>query len=666
MLTVSDFRLNDHRYFLSSENSPRQRTRANTTSRDMRFNEWLPFNLLLLVSPVASTYERTLKTGVLGRRGQTRVRADPDLSMPLVIAISQQNVGEAINALLVVSNPYSPTYGKYWAASKTAEAFSASAEATNRVLQWLYQSGVPSQHVTSLGSSALHLNVTVAEAEMILSTNCYSYTGIAGGEVFLGYDTYVLDSSIAAYVDYILPSSIAWPQPERSRDQVGAIRPRSGPLLRRNSNGDCVTRTTPECLRDRYKMPLYNDSHPGNSFGIFQPAWASWRDTDLDNFFQAFHPELDGQRPLMMEINGGYRRLDADVDAFNLEPNLDFQYAMSLSYPLPVTNIQVGSEDAPGNLNTMLAAFDKSYCPSIDPDRDALSDSESFDCGTVVAPKVISISYVWNEADFPPEYLERQCLEFLKLGLQGVTVVVSGGDSGPAKHPDGTCLGTATDTQSGEDGRGAFSPAWPASCPWVTVVGGTQLSVVNEGAVAWRNQPSTGSPPSLVTEVTYSRVVNKVKRSSGGGFSTRFPSPEYQRGTAARYMGLEREHLESFQHQFNSSGRGYPDVSILASAYQIMTGGKQKSVYGTSASAPVFGSMIARINDARLKAGKSSVGFINPVVYANPEIFNDIVLGSNSGCGVNEAFRAVEGWDAATGLGSPDYQKLLDVFMGLD
>jgi tripeptidyl-peptidase-1 len=58
------------------------------------------------------------------------------------------------------------------------------------------------------------------------------------------------------------------------------------------------------------------------------------------------------------------------------------------------------------------------------------------------------------------------------------------------------------------------------------------------------------------------------------------------------------------------------------------------------------------------------VGFVNPVLYANPDILNDITKGSNPGCGT-DGFSAVTGWDPATGLGTPNYPKMLKLFMSL-
>jgi tripeptidyl-peptidase-1 len=58
------------------------------------------------------------------------------------------------------------------------------------------------------------------------------------------------------------------------------------------------------------------------------------------------------------------------------------------------------------------------------------------------------------------------------------------------------------------------------------------------------------------------------------------------------------------------------------------------------------------------------VGFINPVLYANPGVLNDIKKGNNPGCGT-DGFQAVKGWDPVTGLGTPNYGKMLSLWMGL-
>lgn len=317
----------------------------------------------------------------------------------------------------------------------------------------------------------------------------------------------------------------------------------------------------------------------------------------------------------------------------------------------------------------MLGAFDRQYCErAMDPTYDPIyPDSQnkggynSSDCGTQTAPLVISISYTQAEAQLPEKYLQLQCLEYLKLGLRGVTVLTASGDKGAAAH-DTTCLDRNGKGNSTSTSQSRFSPNFPASCPWVTTVGGTKLST----------QPKSGSSSSSPREETFYRLLadNKTVSSSGGGFSNVFPVPFYQQHDVFSYLhnSAQASHLQQLQHdkQFNAFGRGYPDVSALAANYLVYIDGALHKVHGTSAPTPVLASMIARINNARLNMGKGPVGFINPVLYTfKHKITRDVVDGFNQGCGKAQGFSATEGWDAATGLGSLDFTNLLQLYTEL-
>ncbi|MGB8841782.1 MAG: hypothetical protein WCC64_11995, partial [Aliidongia sp.] len=97
--------------------------------------------------------------------------------------------------------------------------------------------------------------------------------------------------------------------------------------------------------------------------------------------------------------------------------------------------------------------------------------------------------------------------------------------------------------------------------------------------------------------------------------------------------------------------RGVPDVSGNAdpeTGYQVRIDGTDTVVGGTSAVAPLWAGLIARINAAK----GSPVGFINPTLYAGSATLNDITRGNNG------SFAASTGWDACTGLGSPDGEKV--------
>jgi tripeptidyl-peptidase-1 len=151
---------------------------------------------------------------------------------------------------------------------------------------------------------------------------------------------------------------------------------------------------------------------------------------------------------------------------------------------------------------------------------------------------------------------------------------------------------------------------------------------------------------------------------SGGGFSNLFPIPSYQTDAIKGYFASHEPAYNSSQYNNTQQVRGYPDVALSSQSYITGLDGGFATFSGTSASAPLFGAMIALINGERMKVGKGPVGFINPVLYAHPEVFSDIVEGNNPGCGT-EGFSAAEGWDPVTGLGAPNFEKLKEVFMAL-
>jgi tripeptidyl-peptidase I len=122
--------------------------------------------------------------------------------------------------------------------------------------------------------------------------------------------------------------------------------------------------------------------------------------------------------------------------------------------------------------------------------------------------------------------------------------------------------------------------------------------------------------------------------------------------------------LTIFRYNDSESTRGYPDLSANGVNTLYVHGGVYTLTGGTSASAPTVGGIVTLINEQHIKAGKSTVGFINPVLYANPHAFNDIEKGNNPGCGT-DGYEAVPGWDPITGLGTPNCEKLLRVFMAL-
>ncbi|XXH02693.1 hypothetical protein Hte_009076 [Hypoxylon texense] len=604
------------------------------------------------------------------------------------IALAQSHADRAAESLLRISDPNSEEYGQHWTAQDVAEAFAPSRAHASMVKDWLYGFGITADRLlSSHGGGYILVDLTVEEAMKLFNPTCSRRNNKQSDETYIGCDHHSIPESLSPFIDYIITvrkPTTGLPHDIPNRTRHRSAEPKAQSLQRRNKTADinCLEYTTPSCLRELYHIPQAIDPHPNNSFGIFEVAWATWLPEDLDLFFSNFEPQLVGKYPSVQRIDGGYTQTSFNISPFNLEPDLDFEYAISLTNPLPITNIQVGDKVSGGDINNMLAAFDEYYCGALDSSMDPTFPAsrpggydETTDCGTVTPPKVLSISYSYPEAEFPPEYLRRQCLEFLKLGLMGVTVVVSSGDTGPQSGPEpGACINGTTGAFNATTGR--FSPQWPSSCPWVTSVGGTQR--VSTNTTTKMNEEEVLLETAFHVDLGNGRILT-----SGGGFSNVFPAPAYQHTAVSAYRQRERAHLDELESRgyfHGPLGRGFPDVAMLARGYLAAVDGKLRTVHGTSASAPVFASLVALVNNERLRAGKKPVGFANPALYAHARaaavaaeeeeeeeegLFNDVTTGTNRGCGADPAFRAAEGWDAVTGLGSPDYERLRKVFMDL-
>ncbi|KAK6440358.1 hypothetical protein LTR95_003418 [Oleoguttula sp. CCFEE 5521] len=151
---------------------------------------------------------------------------------------------------------------------------------------------------------------------------------------------------------------------------------------------------------------------------------------------------------------------------------------------------------------------------------------------------------------------------------------------------------------------------------------------------------------------------------SGGGFSDVFEVPSYQKKATQHYL---KHYAPNYGSKvFNNSGlaRGFPDISGIGLKVATVYLNKTYGVGGTSASAPIIGGIVTLLNEERLAVGKGPIGFLNPVLYSHPWALNDIVNGSNPGCGT-DGFPASPGWDPVTGLGTPKYEELKKIFLSL-
>lgn len=157
---------------------------------------------------------------------------------------------------------------------------------------------------------------------------------------------------------------------------------------------------------------------------------------------------------------------------------------------------------------------------------------------------------------------------------------------------------------------------------------------------------------------------HKLDYYSGGGFSNVFDLPSYQSDAVTGYLTNYTPAYNSSYYNNTGTSRAYPDVSALGLNLATVWLGHALGIGGTSASTPLVAGIITLLNEDRAAIGKKPIGFLNPVFYAHPEMFNDVTVGSNPGCGT-DGFKTAPGWDPVTGLGTPNYPKMREVFLSL-
>jgi kumamolisin len=226
-------------------------------------------------------------------------------------------------------------------------------------------------------------------------------------------------------------------------------------------------------------------------------------------------------------------------------------------------------------------------------------------------PSVISVSWGGPESNWTQQAMTVFDQALQAAAMMGVSVCVASGDNGSG---DGV----------GDD---ADHVDFPASSPFALACGGTNLQASGgsiAGETVWNDGAGGGA--------------------GGGGVSGFFARPAYQEGLRAAQTGGATQPLGM---------RGVPDICGVAdpqTGYRVRVDGTDTIIGGTSAVAPLWAGLIARINAAKA----NPVGFINPHLYANRGALRDITQGNNG------SFSAGPGWDACTGLGSPNGQKVAD------
>jgi kumamolisin len=322
-----------------------------------------------------------------------------------------------------------------------------------------------------------------------------------------------------------------------------------------------------------------------------------------------------GQCIAVIELGGGYQTSDLDTFFANLGIAAPSVTAVSVDGASNSPggdpsgadgevelDIEVAGAVAPG---AQIAAY---FAPNTDQGFiDAVTTAVH---DATLKPSIISISWGGPESSWTQQSRDALNSACEDASTMGVTVLVACGDNG------------ATDGTSGATPTVDF----PAASPYVVACGGTTLTL---------------SGSSIQSEKVWNDL-SQNEGATGGGVSEVFALPSFQQSA----------NVPKAPNGF--VGRGVPDVAGDAdpvTGYSVIVDGQQSVIGGTSAVAPLWAGLFALINQSL----GANVGYVNPLLYsANEEAtFHDITSGNNGG------YSAGPGWDACTGLGSPNGAALL-------
>ncbi|KAL7940291.1 peptidase S8/S53 domain-containing protein [Trichoderma barbatum] len=609
------------------------------------------------------------------RHWTKRNKLEASTLLPMRIGLRHTNLEDGHNLLMDISDPDSPNYGRHMTAEEIIDFFSPQQDSVDTVISWLVNSGISRDRIgQSYNKQWIHLDATTAEAEALLFAEYYFFEHSSGSHD-ISTEAYHLPKHIQSHVDYVTPGIRLRNNKKLSKGKSLKKRELLPSLPTVNST-TCHQYVTADCVRAQYGIPNNTLAASGNELGIYQ-IYQHYSKHDLDVYWSNVYPHIpNGTYPEERLINGAIGSIESRPDlplTAGGEAHLDFDSSWPLIWPQRAVLFQEGnyaselSRDTIGIWNDMLDAIDGSYCNftaygygNICPDPRCKSTAypdprpngynNSQQCGVYKPTNVISMSYEAGELFYPDAYMMRQCAEFMKLALQGTTVVVSSGDDGVGAAP--YCEGPE---------ETFFTGLHPSSCPYVLSVGGTEWQL-----------PAGKSPQpwAVLNEVpAYSVYV------TGGGFSNVFPMPSYQKDAVAAYFSKVQLPFKGYDERiidgnYNVSrdghywrqGRAYPDVAAVGLRQLTYRAGSWVSAGGTSQSAPIFAAILTLLNELRIAAGKPTLGFPHPLFYKHPEAFNDITSGSIPGCNTT-GFVATDGWDPVGGLGTPNFERLAKLVM---
>ena len=573
--------------------------------------------------------------------------ADPTEVVGFRVYLGWTDPDGAVALAKAVSDPHSPSYGKYLTSNQFRARFAPSASDTAKVQNWLRSQGFDVQY-TPKNNHYVSAQGTVAQLQAAFNTQFAMYD-VRGATVRAPSTDVSVPSQLAAIVRgvYGLDDSAYFihPYARVDKDAPPSEGFRNAPPLSNYwaelvspyaypagftavANPPTVPWTvkgyTPDQIKGAYGISGYDGA--GQTVAVID-AYASSTILQDVNQWSSNHglPQMKPSQLVQVTPPGVYRRPEnrkQDPQGWYGEETLDIEAVHGMAPAAKIVFI-----GAPNNYRDLDAALNHVV-------DERLAD-------------IVTNSYGFSTELLPGGYINPVEDTLVQAAIEGIGVYFSSGDNGD----ETSTVGYAT-------------PDWPASSPWVTAVGGTSLGI---GATNLRVlETGWGTSNYNCDATTLACTRTGWLYGAGGGVSRIFAQPDYQKSVGV--LG----------------GRGVPDVAALADPQTGMLVGQTQTfpdgayydeyrLGGTSLASPIFAGLMALANQA---AGKS-LGFANPLFYARPGSLYDVtsvktavarrnyVNNVDASAGTVDRLRTFDdysgsptqhtssGWDNVTGLGTP-------------
>ena len=554
-----------------------------------------------------------------------------------------------------VSNPSSPLFRKYLSPAQIAQRFGSSKADRARVTKALRAAGLTPR--TGLGGFWIETEATVAQASALFSTRFASYRARTSGKRYVAPSgSPQLPPSLAGTVTGVVgldDAPTVRSDGERPAALSAGLVPAAeesslAPLTRAQTLALNASETaagssvrgnlgTQSGCEDGVSTGKPYEPGPGPPVGYIpsytpnQVSSAYGLSTLHSNGFEG-----EGQRIAVIEMDG-FRRSDLEA------AGACFGYKAP---PTPVKLVGIKAPLPPGDEATLDLQVIAASAPGVKSIRvvEGANTNAGFvqQFATTIAapakyrPSVISASLGICEAELTGEasFVVQMERALKSATAAGITIVASTGDTGSTGCP----------TAGNAGAQRIASVQYPASSPWVTAVGGTNVSLSSSNRiteeVVWNDSPT-------------------MFGAGTGGYSGFFAKPPWQVGPG---VGSGRK------------ARSTPDVALLADPvpgypiYCTASGcaGGWSPLAGTSAAAPLFASGVVIANQQAKAARQPRLGFLNRTIYklagrssTRAKVFRDVrKVGNDLGKMIGPKFKAIgccsatKYYDRASGWGS--------------